>query len=64
LVFENFQIVVPAGTTLSDIFNNKAETVAAPNFGTEGAAIALGSQTTGANIGVFGWSFSAVNNGF
>ncbi len=64
LVFDNFQIAVPDGTTISNIFANKAATVSTPTFGTEGSSVVIGSQTTGANLSLLSWSYTSMTSGF
>lgn len=61
LTFSNWEIVLPAGITdVLDVFNNTASTTTpTPGFGSEAAAVNLGSQTVGANTSVLSWTYAS-----
>lgn len=63
LIFSNWQIVLPAGVTdIATLFKDKSASAFAPNFSADSAgwatAIALGSQTKGADTSVFNWTLA------
>jgi len=66
LVFENWQVVFPAGDSNATMWNDT--TGAAPTFpidaDTWSTGIQAGQQNTGANLSVFSWTFAAQKNAF
>jgi len=58
LTFGVFEIVVPEGTTLESIFNNKAENVAVEGFGYTSSSIATDANTVGANTANLAWTYA------
>jgi hypothetical protein len=65
LIFNIWQIVLPTGiTNVKDIFVNKAENINVNGFGDNAAAVTKGSQTVGADISVFNWTFAKANAAF
>ena len=59
LTFSNWEIVLPEGVTdVKDIFVNKAETVTVTGFGDHATAVEKGSQTVGAEVGAFDWTYA------
>ncbi|MCL5127448.1 MULTISPECIES: hypothetical protein [unclassified Algibacter] len=64
LTFSAWEIVLPEGVTdVTTIFVNKAETVDAPGFGSEGTAVTKGSQTVGATTSEFNWTYAVIEGG-
>jgi len=65
LIFGIWEIVLPAGVTdAKDIFVNKAETVIVNGFGDEAVAVTKGSQTVGADVSVFDWTYAKANGAY
>ena len=65
LIFNIWQIVLPTGiTNVKDIFVNKAENINVNGFGDNAAAVTKGSQTVGADVSVFNWTFAKANAAF
>jgi hypothetical protein len=61
LKFGTWQIVLPAGVTdVKTIFENKSidPVVPTPTFGATAAAVAKGSQTVGADVSAFEWTYA------
>lgn len=60
LTFGTWEIVLPEGVTnVQDIFVNKAETVTVTGFGDNASAVTNGSETVGANLSDFGWTYAS-----
>lgn len=65
LIFSNWEIVLPAGVTaVGDIFVNKAETVTVTGFGDFATAVAQGSETVGADLSAFAWTFANASDAY
>lgn len=64
ITFENWQVVLPEGDTISGMFKDTSDAVET-TFSSDAAAwttaIQEGEQTVGANLGVFDWTFTAIN---
>lgn len=59
LTFGVWQIVLPTGVTdVKDLFQNKAASVTVQGFGDTAAAVTQGTQTVGANLSDFDWTFA------
>lgn len=59
LTFSNWEIVLPTGiTNVVDIFVNNASTVTVNGFGDFATAITQGSETVGANLNDFSWTYA------
>jgi len=59
LTFSNWQIILPEGVTnVEDIFVNNAENVEVTGLGTEATAVTEGTQTVGADLSDFDWTFA------
>ncbi len=59
LTFGVWQIVLPTEVTdVKTLFQNKAETVTVQGFGDNATAVTKGSQTVGADLSVFDWTFA------
>lgn len=59
LKFGTWQIVLPTGVSdVKTIFKNKATGVTVSGFGDTAAAVAKGSQTVGADLSVFNWTYA------
>lgn len=59
LSFGLWEIVLPSAVeNVQDIFVNKAETVPVTGFGDNANAVINGSETVGANLSDFGWTFA------
>jgi|TARA_B100000809_G_scaffold266838_1_gene332076 hypothetical protein len=59
LEFGTWQIVLPEGAlSLQDIFVNKAENVTVSGYGDNAQAVSNGSETVGANLSDFGWTYA------
>ena len=59
LSFGLWEIVLPSAVeNVQDIFVNKAETVTVTGFGDNANAVINGSETVGANLSDFGWTFA------
>ena len=56
LNFASWEIIAPAGVTVADIFQNKAETVTVSNFGDFATLVTTG--TVGANAADFAWTYA------
>ncbi len=62
VTFSNWEIVLPTGVAnVEDIFVNKAETVTVTGFGSEATAVTLGSQTVGADLSDFDWTYASAS---
>lgn len=65
LIFNIWEIVLPTGISdVKEIFVNKAETVNVSGFGDSASAVIEGSQTVGADVSVFNWTFAKANGAF
>jgi len=65
LTFGTWQIVLPSGVNnVKDIFVNKAETVTVTGFGDNAAAVTAGSQTVGADVSAFDWTYAKAQGAF
>jgi len=65
LTFGTWEIVLPSGVTdVKSLFVNKAETVTVTGFGDNAAAVTAGSQTVGADVSVFDWTYAKANGAF
>ena len=59
LTFGVWEIVLPDGVTdVKDIFVNKAENVEVTGFGDNALAVDKGSQSVGANVSDFDWTYA------
>jgi len=59
LSFGLWEIVLPSAVeNVQDLFVNKAETVTVTGFGDNANAVINGSETVGANLSDFGWTFA------
>ena len=59
LSFGLWEIVLPSAVeNVQDLFVNKAETVPVTGYGDNANAVINGSETVGANLSDFGWTFS------
>ncbi len=59
LKFGTWQIVLPSGVTdVKTIFANKATGVTVTGFGDNAAAVTAGSQTVGATLSAFDWTYA------
>lgn len=63
LIFSNWEIVLPTGVTdITSLYKDKSAGLLAPSFGADSAtwatAVALGSQTKGADTSVFSWTLA------
>ena len=59
LSFGLWEIVLPSAVeNVQDLFVNKAETVPVTGFGDNANAVINGSETVGANLSDFGWTFA------
>ncbi len=60
LTFGTWEIVLPEGVeTAQELFVNKAENVTVTGFGDNASAVANGSETVGANLSDFGWTYAS-----
>ena len=59
LTFGTWQIEVPDGDSLEEIFNNKADNVTVTGFGSTASNVAANLQTVGADASVFSWTMAA-----
>lgn len=65
LTFGVWQIVLPTGVTdVKDLFQNKAASVTVQGFGDTAAAVTQGTQTVGANLSVFDWTFANAKSAY
>jgi hypothetical protein len=65
LTFSSWEIVLPAGVNdVTDIFANKAETVTVTGFGDFATAVSQGSQTVGANLDTFSWTYANASGAY
>jgi len=68
LTFSDWQIVLPTGVQIKDIFQDHSPSGLAPNFWSDASAwatsVTAGSQTVGADTSVFSWTFAASKNAF
>ena len=59
LTFGTWEIVLPTGVTdVKSLFQNKAETVTVQGFGDNAVAVTKGSETVGADLSVFDWTYA------
>ncbi len=57
--YGTWQIVLPEGVAAAkDVFVNKAETVSVEGFGDTATGVEMGSETVGANLSDFGWTYA------
>lgn len=65
LNFGVWQIVLPTGVTdVETLFENKAVTVTVQGFGDNAGAVTKGSQTVGADLSVFDWTYAKSKSAF
>ncbi|MFD1314937.1 hypothetical protein [Namhaeicola litoreus] len=65
LTFGTWEIVLPTGVSdVKTIFANKAENVSVSGFGDSAVAVTAGSQTVGADLSVFDWTYANSVNGY
>lgn len=65
LTFGTWEIVLPSGVTdVKSLFVNKAEIVTVSGFGDNATAVTAGSQTVGADISVFDWTYAKAKGAF
>ena len=50
--------------TLKSLFQNKAETVTVQGFGDNAVAVTKGSETVGADLSVFDWTYANSKSAF
>lgn len=62
LSFDSWEIIAPNGSTLEDIFQNKAETVSVTGFGSFASLVTEG--TVGANVEGFAWTLAKQKGAF
>ena len=58
LTFGTWEIEVPEGDSLEEIFNNKADNVTVTGFGANASDVAAGSQTVGCDTSALAWTFA------
>lgn len=58
LTFGTWQIEVPDGDSLEEIFNNKADNVTVTGFGSTASNVAAGSQTVGCDTSALAWTYA------
>ena len=58
LTFGTWEIEVPDGDSLEEIFNNKADNVTVTGFGANASDVAAGSQTVGCDTSALAWTFA------
>jgi hypothetical protein len=68
LIFSNWQIVLPTNVQIKDIFQDHSPSGLAPNFWSDASSwttsITKGSQTVGADLSVFDWTWAKSKNAF
>ncbi len=68
IIFSNWQIVLPAGVQIKDIFQDHSPSGLAPNFWSDASSwttsVTKGSQTVGADLSVFDWTWAKSKNAF
>lgn len=65
LTFGVWQIVLPTGVSdVNTLFVNKAETVTVQGFGDNAEAVTQGSETVGADLSVFDWTYANSKSAF
>ena len=65
LTFSNWEIVLPDGVTnVQDIFKNNAENVTVTGFGDFATAVTAGSETVGADLNNFSWTFASASGAY
>lgn len=62
LTFASWEIIAPNGVTISDIFQNKADTVSVTGFGDFASLVTEG--TVGANAEDFAWTYAKFKEAF
>ncbi|MCF6212624.1 MAG: hypothetical protein L3J45_01210 [Flavobacteriaceae bacterium] len=66
--FTNWQIVLPTGVAVTDIFQDHSPLQAAASVGTDATgwttAVTAGSQTVGADLSVFNWTYAKSKNAY
>ena len=58
LTFGTWQIEVPDGDSLEEIFNNKADNVTVTGYGSTASNVAAGSQTVGCDTSALAWTYA------
>lgn len=65
LTFSNWQIVLPSGVaSASDIFVNKADNVTVTGFGDFATSVNQGSETVGADLNDFDWTYANASGAY
>lgn len=68
ITFSNWQIVLPTGVQIKDIFQDHSPSGLAPNFWSDASSwttsVTKGSQTVGADLSVFDWTWAKSKNAF
>lgn len=65
LTFSNWEIVLPSGVaSVQDIFKNNGETVTVTGFGDFATAVSQGSETVGADLNDFSWTYANASGAY
>lgn len=68
ITFTNWQIVLPTGVQIKDIFQDHSPSGLAPNFWSDASnwatGVTKGSQTVGADLSVFDWTYAKSKNAY
>ena len=66
--FKNWEIALPAGVAITDIFKDKSPSQVAASIATDATnwttAVTAGSQTVGADTSVFTWTYAYAHNAY
>ncbi|MEC3879789.1 hypothetical protein [Parapedobacter sp. 10938] len=64
LIFKSWELVLPSGKSVSDLFTADASVTDNAAFAGNATGVAAGSETVGADLSVFGWTYAKSTGAF